>query len=844
MSAATVQAQASTSVTSRSKPEVLAPAGDHECLRAAVENGADAVYFGLKDHNARARATNFILEELPEIIQFLHRRGVKGYVALNTLVFPKELDSLEQVVARVAEAGADAIIVQDLGLIRLARMICPELPIHASTQMTLTSAESIRLVDELGVERVILARELSLDEIRRIRRQTRTPLEVFVHGALCVAYSGQCLTSEALGGRSANRGQCAQACRLPYELICDGESRDLGEVQYLLSPQDLAAYALIPELVELGMAGLKIEGRLKTPEYVANITRHYRLAVDGAVAGRPVVFNRRQIDEMELSFSRGFSVGWLHGNNHKVLVQGRNPRKHGLFVGDVCGVRRGRVLVQLAGPLKRGDGIVFDRGRPEEPEQGGRVYEIYRRAKSLNEIVSTGLVELTFGRGDLDLNQVEPGHRVWKTDDPELTRRLRQSFTGVKSRRRVPLELHVRAIAGEPIRVQARAESGASATVQSPDPLTTATRHPITIEMLREQLGRLGATVYSLQGLEAEIQGEPMIPLSVLNTLRHELIRQLDAAPDSCTQRTISNSTVVAQLRETICNHRSTISNLNSRPDPELHVLCRNLDQLRAVVSVGVCSVYVDFQDIRDYARAVPIAHEAGAEIWLATPRIQKPAEGPLLKHLLRHGANGILVRNFGGLLFCADRKIPFVADFSLNAANELTVQLLHERGADRVTPSYDLNSDQLRDLVSAVPPQWLEIVIHQHMPMFHMEHCVFCAFLSPGTDRTNCGRPCDHHDVKLRDRVGMEHPLKADVGCRNTLFNAVPQSAAEHVGDFLTRGVRHFRIELLNESEPELTQILAHYRDLLSGHRTGREVWTRLKAINRVGVTRGALEN
>jgi putative protease len=846
MLATVIEPQPLTATRLAAKPEVLAPAGDLDSLRAAIENGADAVYFGLKDHNARARAANFDLGELPDVMRLLHRRGVKGYVALNTLVFPNELDGLESIVRRVATAGADAIIVQDLGLVRLARAICPDLPIHASTQMTLTSAESIRFAEELGVERVILARELSLDEIRRVRRQTRMELEVFVHGALCVAYSGQCLTSEALGGRSANRGQCAQACRLPYEVVCDGETRELGEVQYLLSPQDLAAYALIPELVELGLAGLKIEGRLKTPEYVANITRHYRMAVDGAASGQPVIFSRREVDEMELSFSRGFSAGWFHGNNHKVLVQGRNPRKHGLFVGEVRGVRRGRVLVQLAGPLKRGDGIVFDRGRPEEPEQGGRVYEIFRKTESVAETVSTGLVELTFGRGDLNLDEVQPGNQVWKTDDPELTRKLRRSFTGAKPSRRVPLELHVIARVGKPLALHARAENGASAAIQSSEPLVAATRHPLTLELLRQQFGRLGATVYTLRSLEADIQGEPMVPLSVLGSLRHELIRQLDDAAGQSHDRRIQNESALASLRIPIRVQYSALTTQSSLPDAafQLRILCRNLEQLRDVLGAGVTSVYVDFQDIREYAAAVTLARRAGAEIYLATPRIQKPAEGPLFKHLLRDGADGVLVRNLGGLLFYTERRVPIVADFSLNASNELTVQLLHERGARRVTASYDLNAEQLYDLVAAVPPEWLEIVIHQHMPMFHMEHCVFCAFLSPGTDRTNCGRPCDHHDVKLRDRVGMEHPLKADVGCRNTLFNAVPQSAAEHVADLLAGGVRHFRIELLNESGPELRQVIAHYHDLLTGRVIGREVWTRLKATNRVGVTRGALEN
>ncbi len=282
--------------TVQARPELLAPAGDRTCLIAAVENGADAVYFGLARHNARMRADNFDGAELPEIMGLVHRRGVRGYVTLNTLVFTDELPGLEAAVREIAAAGVDAVIVQDIGLTRVIRAIAPDLEIHGSTQMSVTSRDGVELARELGCSRVILARELSLAEIGRIRRETELPVEVFVHGALCVAYSGQCLTSEALGGRSANRGECAQACRMPYQIVCDGRIVDLDDVRYLLSPQDLAAYDLVPRLIELGVASLKIEGRLKSPEYVANITRHYRAAIDAAMsrqagrvhaAGRP-----------------------------------------------------------------------------------------------------------------------------------------------------------------------------------------------------------------------------------------------------------------------------------------------------------------------------------------------------------------------------------------------------------------------------------------------------------------------------------------------------------------------------------------------------------------------------
>ncbi len=271
-------------------------------------------------------------------------------------------------------------------------------------------------------------------------------------------------------------------------------------------------------------------------------------------------------------------------------------------------------------------------------------------------------------------------------------------------------------------------------------------------------------------------------------------------------------------------------------------MLCRRTDQIEAAVALGIETIYADYQDIKEYDAAIAAARRGNAAIYLATPRIEKPGEGNLFHYLAKRGADGILVRNAGGMRYCAEHGIPFVADFSLNAANPLTVELLKNRGAVRVTASYDLNVDQLLNLLDSTPPSWLEVVIHQQIPMFHMEHCVYCAFLSPGTDATNCGRPCDHHDVKLRDRVGTEHPLKADVGCRNTLFNAVPQTAAEYLPRILKHGARFLRIEFLDDAPEAVERTIRLYREALAGRRDGKTLWRELKATNQYGVTRGPL--
>ncbi len=831
------------SSSARLAPELLAPAGNWECIHAAIENGADAVYFGLESgFNARARAVNFSLEDLPSLMRLLHRRGLAGFVTLNTLVFTDELSQFEKHVAEIASAGVDAVLVQDLGAVRLIHEICPELSVHASTQMTMVSAEAIQAIESLKVDRVVLARELSIDEIRKITAATSMPVETFVHGALCVSYSGQCLTSESLGGRSANRGQCAQACRLNYDLICDGTYRDLGDNRYLLSPQDLAGYALIPDLIDAGVCSLKIEGRLKTPEYVANIVGHYRKAIDSAMTGQQIEWTDQAKREMEMSFSRGFSPGWLEGCNHKRLVPGITSAKQGVRVGKVITMRGERLLVNLEAPLIKGDGVVLQGDRISGTEMGGRIFQVYVDG-SATDLPSMGRVELAFQNGLFKNVEVKTGQAIWQTDSPQLSKRLRASFASEQFTRKIPVDLALRIEVGTPIEAVATWSRGTevehSVRLEVEHVPEEARKHSITEVDLRKQLSRLGNTPYELRSLKANLIGNPMVPLSILGELRKNLVSELDRQRTEVPSRTISPHGASQRMLSTL----DCVPKIPNEHD-RLHVLVRSMQQLHQVLSHGQKTIYVEFQDIREYRDAVAAARDAGAEIYIATLRIQKPGEQGLFKAIAKHGADGWLVRNLAALDFASEHEIPAIGDFSLNVTNPLTAQWLMSRGLKRITASYDLNRDQLTELVQALPSSWLEVVIHQHMPMFHMEHCVFCTVMSPGTNKSNCGRPCDRHEVKLRDRLGVEHVLHADIGCRNTLYNGHAQSGAEATPKLIRMGIEHFRIELLRDATAsETSRLLGLYSDLLAGKIDGPTVWKSLKAENRVGVTRGTLE-
>jgi putative protease len=818
------------------RPELLAPAGDWECAKAAVENGADAIYFGLDRFNARMRAHNFTEADLPRLMEFLHRRGVKGYVTFNTLVFANEMADAEQYLRAIIAAGVDAAIVQDAGICRLIRRLSSDFPIHASTQMTITSAAGVEFARELGCELVVLARECSIKEIEKIQAAQGTqpplPLEVFVHGALCVAYSGQCLTSEALGGRSANRGECAQACRMPYELVSDGQTVPLGDRRYLLSPQDLSGMEVLPELVRAGVASLKIEGRLKTPEYVANITQTYRRALDAVAAPADLERVRGESRyDLEMGFSRGLYTGWFRGNNNQELAHARFGKKRGVYLGEISRVLDERVALELKGPLKPGDGVVFDAGRPDEPEEGGRVYDVATRGRE---------TLLGFGHGDIDFTRIHVGDKLWKTSDPVLDRRLRQSFAGENPQFRRAVNLEIHGGAGQPMTLIARDEQGNVAKVESAMPLAVAEKQPLSTEKLREQLGRLGGTAFELGALENLLTGAVMLPVSELNRLRREAVTQLDALraqPKRWTLRPASKTAEVQPARAE-GSARSAAA--------ELIVLVRNLEQLDAALAAGAETVYCEFENPKKYRDAVAAFRSSASRtprsaIFVAPPRIFKMGEEWIIDQVRSCDADGYLVRNYDHLKFFAGTRR--VGDYSLNVANGLTADYFRNHfSLERVTASYDLNFTQLEALLHSAPPEWFEITIHQHMPMFHMEHCVFCAFLSKGTDYTNCGRPCDKHEVRLRDRVGAEHPLKADVGCRNTVFNSQAQTGAEYVARMLALGARHFRIEFLNETPEQVKQTMAKYTQLLRGELDGGALWRELKLHNQLGVTRGQM--
>jgi putative protease len=378
--------------------------------------------------------------------------------------------------------------------------------------------------------------------------------------------------------------------------------------------------------------------------------------------------------------------------------------------------------------------------------------------------------------------------------------------------------------------------------------LAKAKKQPLTTERLREQLGRLGGTPFKLGELKNFLSGKVILPMSELNRLRREIVTELETLRAQPKRWQLESR---RRRKESLIEKTSQRLLASSPTNVELIVLVRSLPQLEAALKCGMQTIYCEFEDPKKYREAVTLFHTARgcqsqignrqSEIFVAPPRIFKTGEEWILKLVRSCDADGYLVRNYDHLKFFANQRKR--GDYSLNIANSFSADYFKNRfGLEQITPSYDLNFSQLEALLRAAPPEWFEVTIHQHMPMFHMEHCIFCAFLSNGTDYTNCGRPCDTHVVKLRDRVGAEHALKADAGCRNTVFNSQTQTGAEYISKMVELGVRHFRVEFLDETPETVGQTIAKYRQLLRGEIDGTQLWRELKLMNQLGVTRGQI--
>jgi len=783
------------------KSELLLPVGNMAMCLAAIHHGADAVYFGVPFFNARGRTTDFTMEELKEMIDLCHLYGVKTNLAFNVVIFQHEFFKVVEMLEQVLPLGPDAFIVQDLGLASLVRKMAPNQRIHASTQMTVTNPDAIKLVDDLKIDRFVLGRENSLSEIQMIRDQTDKELEVFVHGALCVAYSGQCFTSESLGGRSANRGQCAQSCRLEYELYVDDVKKEMGEKKYLVSPKDLMGISEVRALKKIGVNSFKIEGRLKTAEYVASTARNYRDVLDGG----PLNLEKRST-ELSATYSRGFFTGWLKGVDHQQLVEGSYSAHRGLELGVIKEVKKKSFIIETGVSLQAGMGLLL----VNKEEIGSKIFAVQKVGKNLE----VELVQKNLG--------LIKGMKVYLNSNEGLDKELQKGWQSREFQKRIPLKIIVTSHLNEVLTAVATDPEGRVVSAQSESVLAESKNRALSFNDLKSELSSLGGSVYELGEIEADIPKNAFINHKELKNLRRELVEKMNALRILPKSVTLNN---IELPKPQIFKAQETKLNILLRSKAQVDGFTEGVkagEYSKHLGSIGL--VVLDFEFGKDYAASIEGLKGLSLTTAIATTRILKPKEYHNLKMIIRCKPDKILVRNLGAIEFLRNEcTIPLIGDFSLNVTNSLTADYLLSKGLETVNTSYDLNQSQLLDLITQSDPSRLEVTLHQYMPEFHMEHCVFAAFLSKGSSFRDCGKPCEKHEVKLKDPYGNWHYLKADHECRNTFFKATPQSASFLLGELKEKGVKSLRLEALNENAKDLNHKILVYLKLLNGSLTSQ---------------------
>jgi len=793
--------------------ELLAPAGSRESLAAAVESGADAVYLAGNMFGARAYASNFDEEGLREAIHFAHLRGVHVHVTVNTIVDDTELPRLADYLRFLYEAGADALLIQDLGVARLARAIVPDMPLHASTQMTVHNLEGVLALQALGFSRVVLSRELSLKDIRYICSNSDVEIETFMHGALCVCYSGQCLMSSMIGGRSGNRGRCAQPCRLPYALV-DAEGKDLlGDRagQYLLSPKDFNTIDVLPELIEAGVASLKIEGRMKRPEYVATVVRTYREALDRCLSGEGYYVTAKERNDLTQIFNRDFTTAYLKSRPGRHMMSDRRPNNRGLLIGRVAAYDREKrlVTVKLSGNLALGDEVDF------WVKVGGRV------TASVKKLLNKQGQEIFQGSVDDEVifsvpSAVRVHDRVFKVYDAALMEAAKRVYAAGAPVRRIPVSVRAAAAVGRPLFIHMEDADGNTADAETEFIGEEAKKRPLSEEVIRKQIDRMGSSIFSLKELSVDIRGNVMVPMSEINDARRRAVLELERQRLAAFDRApLPKGVDIPSLGKDDMGKQVGKSLLIVSVDT-LEKVKKALEAGADGILFGGESYAHEFLSAKHYRDAWELVRGAGRQIFFQTPRIVLQCHAKGLEQLLESFGeflpDEIYVHNIGTLALVERlTEIPVHADYSLISYNHLTLDFFKERGVAGATLSPELTWQQVEDLAkkSSLP---LECIVHGNLELMVSEYCVTGSFLGDVGNQP-CSQPCKAGKYFLRDRKGVLFPLAMDQFCHMHVLNGKTLSMLSYANKFRDMGIQRIRLEGKLESAEGLARLVSAYR-------------------------------
>ncbi len=734
------------------KTELLAPAGDMQSVIQAVQNGADAVYLGGKGFGARAFAKNFSYSEIKTVIDYAHTYGALVYITVNTLVYEDETAAFLAHVEQVLRAGADALIMQDVGMIEAVHCRFPDAVVHASTQMHNHNDASLAFAERLGIKRAVLAREMSLKQIKELK--SKIEKEVFVHGALCISYSGQCLFSALTNGRSGNRGTCAQSCRMRYKLSDESGIVYQTKGDYLLSPKDIGLFENVEALLNAGIGCFKIEGRMKSPEYVGLATKIYAKLLKDYHDGRPMNTDLKDMADLLKLFNRGYSKAHLFDTKGETLMSMDRPNHRGTPLGKVVFVGHGRIKLRLSAPLNQGDGIKF-----EQSDDGFICNKIYKN----------GLLTASASEGDtveLDAKaKTSVGDTAVKTSDMQLIKMLQ-----LNEKRHVPVSGKLTARIGEQLRLILHDEDGHEAVAEGQQ-VSPSRTSPTKRADLHNGVAKLGDTPYRLENLEIDSDEDIFVAKSALNALRRDAAEKLTEMRIAVPSLRISDKTLLPVHYE------------EETDKPLLHVLVRTTAQFEAVKDMITGDIYTDDEPLYfDNKASYP-------NLRLKTDRL---AENPTLYENER-----LLVTDHGGLhMYPGSNNV--ILDYSVYALNSYALSAFVSFGAKRMALSPELTMAQTGQMMAAFKEKGgqtapVEAVLWARYELMAMRHCV----LSGALGKASCGL-CKKKRYYLEDIKGSRFPVIMDNNCKSHILHSHISEAS--ASGYLALGVRHFRAELFDE--------------------------------------------
>lgn len=792
--------------------ELLAPVGSFEALKAAVQNGANAVYLGGKDFGARASANNFDRDELKEAVKYAHIRGVQVFVTTNTLRKENEIEDFLEYAKFLYDIDVDAIILQDIGMARLIKRELPDFELHASTQMVAHSLEDVKYLESVGFDRVVLAREVTVEEIKYICDNCKADIEVFVHGALCVCYSGQCLMSSMIGNRSGNRGRCAQPCRQRYELI----DVYTGEVvnsngDYLLSPRDLNAIEEIDKVIDAGVHSLKIEGRMKRPEYVATVIDGYRKTIDEYLATNKLNVSDETINDLYTIFNRKFTKGLLLGDVGKDMMNSQLPNNQGLYVGTVVDYNKKakRLKIKLANTLKKGDGINLGGGTIGRIIKNGNIETIGYKGET---------IELDF------VGEARKGQIVFKTSDSELMDRVQATFTQDKEFVKNIIDAKITIKLGQKPILTLKDRYSNEATIEGDKIVEEAMKVALSKEKVETQLRKLGNTPYELDLLEIELDDNVSLPISLLNQMRRDCIELLDKERVSIKNRKYKNK---------IVKYKPVLYNRNKQQ--EISVKVKNLEQLESALECGVDRIY--YEDTNTIDKGMSLAMKYNKKVIYSAPRIIRNKEYNHLAKANNAGVESVQVGNYGSIDYFKDKKLNI--DYYLNAFNSETINYYKEIGADTLCISQELNINEIKETIKYTDIN-IESVVYGYTPLMITEYCPMGVIVRDCKKDKRVAK-CKESIYALRNSKGDEFRVSQDIFCRSTIYNSNVTCMLDNLYELHEIGINVLRLDFTLEDKGTVKEVIEAYQEVLSNdYKLGTKATKLYNKLDEKGTTAG----